>query len=131
MPESPDETRERLLKRGLNLRDVDFLMFLDSAIEMGHDGQPGKGVLAFFEQVSADADAKTASNWYDMRARVAGVELMVITRITHELYNALTANGKSFKESPVSAEHLREIISLVKQGKLTSMHGHPSFYNQR
>lgn len=63
MPELPDETRARLLAKGLSERDVDFLMSIDSNREVHFDGQLGNGFVSFFDSVSDGRDPKTAFNW--------------------------------------------------------------------
>jgi aspartyl-tRNA(Asn)/glutamyl-tRNA(Gln) amidotransferase subunit B len=63
MPELPQVMRGRLLSKGLNERDVDFLMSLDVGRDVQYDGAPSQGFLSFFEQVSKNRDPKTALNW--------------------------------------------------------------------
>ena len=63
MPELPNETRDRLLKRGLSDRDVDFIMSLDTGRDIGFDGQSGEGLVSYFDKVSEGRNVKLAFNW--------------------------------------------------------------------
>lgn len=63
MPELPNETRARLLSRGLNARDVDFIMTLDTSRDIGFDGQLGEGIVSYFDKVAEGSDVKLVFNW--------------------------------------------------------------------
>lgn len=64
MPELPHETRARLMGLGLSARDADVLMTVDVGREVGHDGELGKGAVAYFDQVAQGREAKLVVNWY-------------------------------------------------------------------
>jgi len=104
MPELPEATRSRLLRRGLSERDFDFLISVDGGREVGFDGELGRGgAVAYFDLVSVGRDAKSAFNW-----------------ITHDLYGLLVARNKTFKENPVSASQMRGLLDLLESGRVTA-----------
>jgi aspartyl-tRNA(Asn)/glutamyl-tRNA(Gln) amidotransferase subunit B len=56
----------------------------------------------YFETVAKGRDAKLASNW-----------------VTVELFGVLNKAGKGISDSPVSAQHLGELIDLISDGTLS------------
>ncbi|EJD01369.1 glutamyl-tRNA amidotransferase [Fomitiporia mediterranea MF3/22] len=102
MPELPEQTRARLLSRGLSERDVNFLMSIDEGREVGFDGRIGSGLVSYFDAVAKKRDPKAAMNW-----------------ITHDLYGLLVARKETFRENVVSVEQLRDLIDLVESNKVT------------
>ncbi|KAI5123397.1 hypothetical protein M0805_006105 [Coniferiporia weirii] len=106
MPDLPEESRTRLLAKGLTPRDADFLMSLDAGREVGFDGQQIPGFASFYENVAKDRDPKIAINW-----------------ITHDLYGLLIARKETFRDNPVSVDQMRELIDLVESKKITSTSG--------
>ena len=63
MPELPEATRARLLSMGLSERDADVLMTVDAGREVGFDGEPGKGAVAYFNSLVRGRDPKIVINW--------------------------------------------------------------------
>ncbi|KAI0638469.1 Glutamyl-tRNA-Gln amidotransferase B subunit [Trametes polyzona] len=106
MPELPEATRARLLGQGLSQRDVEVLMDVDSGREVGYDGELGRGAVAFFDEVSQGRDPKAVVNW-----------------ITHELLGQLAFRHETFKENPISAEQMGELVDLVQTQKVTGTAG--------
>ena len=63
MPELPEQTRARLLAKGLSERDVHFLMTIDAGREVGFDGRLGGGFISYFDEVATNRNPKVAVNW--------------------------------------------------------------------
>lgn len=63
MPPLPTSTRARLLELGLSGRDVDVLMTIDADIDVGYDGEPRRGAVAYFDEVSQGRNPKVTVNW--------------------------------------------------------------------
>lgn len=63
LPELPDATRARLLALGLARRDADVLMDVDAGREVGYDGVPGGGAVAYFDAVAPARDPRAVVNW--------------------------------------------------------------------
>ncbi|MDE0304484.1 MAG: Asp-tRNA(Asn)/Glu-tRNA(Gln) amidotransferase subunit GatB [Albidovulum sp.] len=84
IPELPDEKKARLIREfGVTPYDADVLTAeADNA--------------AYFEDVAAGRDGKTAANW-----------------VINELFGRLNKDGKSVSESPVSASQLGAILDLL------------------
>ncbi|EIW61602.1 Glutamyl-tRNA-Gln amidotransferase B subunit [Trametes versicolor FP-101664 SS1] len=106
MPELPDATRDRLLSQGLSERDVEVLMDVDSGREVGFDGELGRGAVAYFDEVSRSRDPKAVVNW-----------------ITHELLGQLAFRHETFKQNPISAEQMGDLVDLVQSQKVTGTSG--------
>jgi len=67
MPELPSQTQARLESQyGLNTRDVEVLMSVNSGIDVGFDGEPGSqgGAVQYFEEVAVGRDPKAVVNWW-------------------------------------------------------------------
>ncbi|MDE0531390.1 MAG: Asp-tRNA(Asn)/Glu-tRNA(Gln) amidotransferase subunit GatB [Albidovulum sp.] len=84
IPELPDEKKARFIREfGVTPYDADVLTAeADNA--------------AYFEDVAAGRDGKTAANW-----------------VINELFGRLNKDGKSVSESPVSASQLGAILDLL------------------
>ncbi|KIM58768.1 hypothetical protein SCLCIDRAFT_127489 [Scleroderma citrinum Foug A] len=102
MPELPEATRARLLSMGLSERDADVLMTIDAGREVGFDGEPGKGAVAYFNSLVRGRDPKIVINW-----------------MTHELLGQLTMRKETFINNLVSVEQMGELIDMVQSRKLT------------
>jgi aspartyl-tRNA(Asn)/glutamyl-tRNA(Gln) amidotransferase subunit B len=66
MPELPHQARLRLQSQyGLNARDVEVLMSVNSGVDVGFDGEPGSqgSAVQYFEEVSKGRDPKVVVNW--------------------------------------------------------------------
>jgi aspartyl-tRNA(Asn)/glutamyl-tRNA(Gln) amidotransferase subunit B len=91
LPELPAERRERFVKE-YGLRDYDAQVLTQSR-ETGD----------YFERAAkVCGDGRTAANW-----------------VTGDLAALLKAAGKDVTESPVSAEHLGELVALIQKGELS------------
>ena len=70
-----------------------------------------------------DADVLTASRavseYFETVARVSGQPKPSANWVMGELMGALKAEGKEIGESPVSAEHLGELVKLIHSGELS------------
>ncbi|KAH7919539.1 Glutamyl-tRNA amidotransferase B subunit [Leucogyrophana mollusca] len=106
MPELPDAQRARLLAQGLSPRDADVLMAVDAGREVGFDGEPGRGAVAYFDKLAQGRDPKVAVNW-----------------MTHDLLGQLSARKETFGDNPVSVSQLGELIDMVQTGKITGTSG--------
>jgi aspartyl-tRNA(Asn)/glutamyl-tRNA(Gln) amidotransferase subunit B len=92
IPELPDERKARYTQEyGLSHYDASILV-------------ASKEIADFFEQtVSANADAKLASNW-----------------ITSELLGYLNSEGKEVKQVQITPKHLARLIQLLQTGTISS-----------
>jgi len=106
MPELPETTRRRLTRMGLTEQEAEVLMAVDAGREVGFDGEPGKGAVAYFDRLAQGRDARTAVNW-----------------MTHELLGQLAARKETFSDNPVSVEQLGELVDMVQGGKVTGTSG--------
>ncbi|QRV72335.1 aspartyl-tRNA(Asn)/glutamyl-tRNA (Gln) amidotransferase subunit B [Ceratobasidium sp. AG-Ba] len=110
MPTLPEETRERLISTyQLSPRDTDVLMNIDVGADIGFDGEPPSrlGAVAYFESVvRGRRDPKVVANW-----------------MMHELIGQLSYKGQTFKENPLSAERLGEVIDAVEENLVTGTSG--------
>ncbi|KAH7916227.1 GatB/GatE catalytic domain-containing protein [Hygrophoropsis aurantiaca] len=106
MPELPDAQRARLITLGLSPRDADVLMTVDAGREVGFDGEPGKGAVAYFDELAQGRDPKLVVNW-----------------MTHDLLGQLSARKETFGDNPVSVLQLGELIDMVQDGKITGTSG--------
>lgn len=102
MPDLPAVIKSRLVSKGVTERDADVLMTMDVGKEVGYDGDIGRGAVAYFEEIAHGRDAKSVVNW-----------------ITHELLGQLSTQRATFKENPVSAQQMGELIDLVQNKFLT------------
>ncbi|TFK55405.1 Glutamyl-tRNA amidotransferase B subunit [Heliocybe sulcata] len=102
MPELPGETRARLLKQGLTVRDVDVLTSVDAGREVGFDGQLGEGAVVYFDAVAIGRNPKIVVNW-----------------ITQDLLGQLAARNLTFKENPISTQQLGDLVDIVQNGSIT------------
>jgi aspartyl-tRNA(Asn)/glutamyl-tRNA(Gln) amidotransferase subunit B len=70
-----------------------------------------------------DADVLTASRatseYFESVARVSGSPKMAANWVMGDLMGALKAEGKEIVESPVSAEHLGELVKLIASNQLS------------
>ncbi|KAI0032932.1 Glutamyl-tRNA amidotransferase B subunit [Vararia minispora EC-137] len=113
MPELPAKTRIRLIKCGLSDRDVDVLMIVDSQKEVGFDGKTGGGIIAYFDELTKENDAKIVVNW----------DLTLSLRLTHELLGQLTRRGRMFQQNTIPATQMGELIQMVQSGSMTGDSG--------
>ena len=91
MPELPASRRERFTGQ-YGLREYDAQVLTQT-----------RALSDYFEQAArASGDAKQAANW-----------------VMGDLMGALNGDGKSIAESPIRAEQLGELISLIAQGELS------------
>ena len=95
MPELPADRRRRYARLGLD----------DHAVAVLSAAEPSLRQL-FKETVALGADAPTAANW-----------------ITGELTAALRRTGSSVADTPLTADHLFELLGMVTGGKLSSSAG--------
>jgi aspartyl-tRNA(Asn)/glutamyl-tRNA(Gln) amidotransferase subunit B len=90
LPEMPDQKKARFVEEfGLKPYDAGVLA-------------GDKASSDFFEKVAAGRDARIAANW-----------------VTGEFFGALNKLGKDIDESPVSAEHLGELIDLISDNTIS------------
>jgi aspartyl-tRNA(Asn)/glutamyl-tRNA(Gln) amidotransferase subunit B len=92
MPELPERKRKRfMVEYGLREYDAEVLTQSRASSE-------------YFERAAkVSGDPKTAANW-----------------VMGDLAGMLKAEGKDIAESPVSAEHLGELVKLIGSGKLSN-----------
>jgi len=93
LPELPDKKKIRFIS-DFKLTDYDATVLVGD-----------KALAGYFEKAAAKAgtdDAKPVCNW-----------------ITTELLGRLNASKKSIEESPVSPEHLAQLVSLIKKGTIS------------
>jgi len=91
MPELPAQKRERFMKI-FGLREYDAQV-LTAARDLSE----------YYEKTAAvSGDARTAAHW-----------------VMGDLMAALNAEGKTISESPVSAEHLGQLIALIRTGDIS------------
>jgi aspartyl-tRNA(Asn)/glutamyl-tRNA(Gln) amidotransferase subunit B len=84
LPELPDQKKHRFMKEyGLGLYDASVLIMERARAE-------------FFETVAKGRDPKLAANW-----------------VINELLGGLNKDGKSLAESPITAEQLGGLLSLI------------------
>ncbi len=125
MSELPDATRDRLLSQGLSERDVEVLMDVDSGREVGFDGELGRGAVAYFDEVSRSRDPKAVVNWLDTSftpgQNCQPADASTLNRITHELLGQLAFRHETFKQNPISAEQMGDLVDLVQSQKVTGM----------
>lgn len=89
MPELPADKRRRFIE-SYGLREYDAQVLTAT-----------RAISDYFEKVAATAgDPRTAANW-----------------VTGDLLGAL--KGRDISESPVSAEHLGELVSLIAKGEIS------------
>ena len=67
IPPLPGSTKARLLALGLSERDVDVLMTIDAAVDVGYDGEARRGAVAYLDEVSVGRNPKVVVNWYVCR----------------------------------------------------------------
>ncbi len=92
MPELPARRRTRLIEEyGLREYDAQVLTATREVADYY-----GKGA-------AVSGDPRAAANW-----------------VTGELAGVLNAEGKSIEESPVTAEHLGELVSLIRKGEISN-----------
>ncbi|UMM63215.1 Asp-tRNA(Asn)/Glu-tRNA(Gln) amidotransferase subunit GatB [Aristophania vespae] len=89
LPELPEDKRARLEKEyGVSA--------YESAVLTAE-----QNVADFYEEVAKDADARLATNW-----------------ILGDFFAALNRTGRSIEDSPVSAQGLRELLSLISDSTI-------------
>jgi aspartyl-tRNA(Asn)/glutamyl-tRNA(Gln) amidotransferase subunit B len=92
MPELPAVKRERFTG-GYGLREYDAQVLTAT-----------RAMSEYFERVAAvSGDPRTSANW-----------------VMGDLMGALKAQGKEIAESPVTAEHLGELVSLIGKGEISN-----------
>lgn len=90
LPELPDEKKHRFMNDfGLNAYDSSVLIAERSRAD-------------YYETVAKDRDAKLAANW-----------------VINELLGILNKNEKTLEESPISAEQLGGLISLISDDTIS------------
>ena len=90
MPELPDAMRARFVGRyGLSPYDASVLI-------------ADRDLAAFYEEVAAEVDPKQASNW-----------------ISGDFRALLNDSGTDVSESKVTPDHMKELIGLVADGKVS------------
>ena len=90
LPELPDAKKKRFLALGLSMEDVSVLIAEKSRAE-------------YFEKVVAvGKDAKLSTNW-----------------LLTELLGALNKVSVDLEKSPVSAEHLGELVALIADNTIS------------
>jgi len=89
LPELPDAKRSRFMDEGLSEYDASILV-------------SDKAIADFYEQVAEGRDAKVSANW-----------------VINDLLGALNKAGKGLEDSPVSADQLGGIITLIKDGTIS------------
>jgi aspartyl-tRNA(Asn)/glutamyl-tRNA(Gln) amidotransferase subunit B len=90
LPELPDEKKARFMRDyGLSGYDANVLV-------------AERDTAAFFEQVAAARDAKTAANW-----------------VINELAGRLNKEGKDIAASPVTAGQLGAVLDLIAAGTIS------------
>ena len=91
LPELPDDKKNRFLAEyGINAYDADVLT-------------SDKETAEFFEKVSTKETGKLAANW-----------------VINELFGRLNKEDIPIKDSPVSAKNLKEILSYLEKGEISS-----------
>ena len=90
MPELPEVMRARFVERyGLSPYDASVLI-------------ADRGLAAFYEEVATESDPKQASNW-----------------ISGDFRALLNDSGTDVSESKVTPDHMKELIGLVADGKVS------------
>jgi aspartyl-tRNA(Asn)/glutamyl-tRNA(Gln) amidotransferase subunit B len=90
LPELPDDKKERFVRDfGLSTYDAGVLIAERESAD-------------FYEQVAKGRDAKLAANW-----------------VINELFGRLNKEDKSIAESPVSAEALGSIVSMISDNTIS------------
>ena len=91
LPELPDNKKNRFISEfGINEYDADVLT-------------SDKSTADFFEQVSTKKTGKLAANW-----------------VINELFGRLNKEGISINNSPISSSNLKEILSFLENGEISS-----------
>ena len=90
MPELPDVKRARFVK-DFGLSDYDAGVLVAE-----------RETAAFYEQAAKGRDPKLTANW-----------------LISELFAVLNKEGKSIGESPVSAQHLGELVGLIQDDTIS------------
>ena len=88
---------------------------------------PARRRMRFTEEYGLreyDAQVLTATrevaDYYEKAAAVSGDPRAAANWVTGELAGVLNAEGKSIEESPVTAEHLGELITLIRKGEISN-----------
>lgn len=89
LPELPDVKKERYKQLGLSDYDAGVLV-------------AEQETTAYFDEASKGRDAKLVSNW-----------------ITVELFGRLNKQNKPITESPVSAQHIGELVGLISDNTIS------------
>lgn len=80
LPPLPQATRARLLDLGLPERDVEVLMTIDAEVDVGFDGEPRRGAVAYFDDVSKGRNPKVVVNWFvTHRALCVATACLILT----------------------------------------------------
>ena len=91
LPELPDDKKNRfIVEYGIGAYDAEVLT-------------SEKNTANFFEQVSTKETGKLAANW-----------------VINELFGRLNKEGISINDSPVSSTNLKEILSFLEAGEISS-----------
>ena len=90
LPELPDAKKQRFMDdMGLSAKDATTLVADRESAE-------------YFEAVAAKHDAKKAANW-----------------VTNDLFGALNKAGLTITESPISADHMAKLLTLMDDGTIS------------
>ncbi|HAD85746.1 MAG TPA: Asp-tRNA(Asn)/Glu-tRNA(Gln) amidotransferase GatCAB subunit B, partial [Rhodospirillaceae bacterium] len=90
LPELPDAKKQRFMDdMGLSAKDATTLVADRESAE-------------YFEAVAAKHDAKKAANW-----------------VTNDLFGALNKAGLTIAESPISADHMAKLLTLMDDGTIS------------
>ncbi|MAO55712.1 MAG: hypothetical protein CMM61_08440 [Rhodospirillaceae bacterium] len=90
LPELPDDKKQRFMDdMGLSAKDATTLVADRESAE-------------YFEAVAAKHDAKKAANW-----------------VTNDLFGALNKAGLTIAESPISADHMAKLLTLMDDGTIS------------
>ena len=91
LPELPDEKKARLINDlGLSAYDAGVIV-------------ADRETAAYFEEAADGHDAKTVTNW-----------------LTTNLFGALNKRGLDIGDSPVSAQHLGELVGLIEDETIST-----------
>jgi aspartyl-tRNA(Asn)/glutamyl-tRNA(Gln) amidotransferase subunit B len=91
LPELPDDKKQRFIKdMGLSAYDAGVLV-------------ADRDTAAYFEEAASGHDAKTVANW-----------------LTTNLFGALNKTDRDISESPVSAQHLGELVGLIEDETIST-----------
>jgi aspartyl-tRNA(Asn)/glutamyl-tRNA(Gln) amidotransferase subunit B len=67
--------------------------------------------------------SKLLANYYEEAARASGEPKLAANWVLSELMHPLKEAGREIEQSPVSAQHLADLVSLIKQGTVSGKMG--------